>query len=41
VAWVARPGETKPANGLLMVGRTQEEAESRVREWTAAGKPGY
>ena len=41
VAWVARPGETKPADSLLMVGRTQEEAESRVREWVAAGKPGY
>lgn len=41
VAWVVRPGESKPADSLLMVGRTQEEAESRVREWMATGARGY
>jgi hypothetical protein len=41
VAWVVRPGESGPANSLLMVGRTQEEAESRGREWLATGAQGY
>jgi hypothetical protein len=41
VAWVSQPGETKPADSLLMVGRTQEEAEERVREWIKTGRRGY
>jgi hypothetical protein len=41
VAWVVRPGETRPADSLLMVGRTQEEAETRVREWLTTGAKGY
>jgi hypothetical protein len=31
VAWVARPGDGKPVDAVLVVGRTQEEAERRAR----------
>ena len=41
VAWAVRPGESAPAGSLLMVGKTQEEAESRVRAWLATGAQGY
>ena len=32
VAWLTRPGETRPADGLLVVGLTREEAEARARD---------
>jgi hypothetical protein len=32
VAWAARAGESRPSDGALMVGRTREEAEERLRE---------
>lgn len=32
VAWVARPGENKPSDAVLVVGRTRKEAEERLRE---------
>ena len=32
VAWLTRPGETGPADGLLVVGLTREEAEARARD---------
>jgi hypothetical protein len=35
VAWLTGPGETLPAP-VLMVGKTQDEAESRLREWLSA-----
>jgi hypothetical protein len=35
VAWVTRPGESGPYQSVLLVGASQEEAESRVREWVA------
>ena len=38
VAWVTRAGETKPADGLLMVGQTQEEAEARARDRLARAR---
>lgn len=41
VAWAVGPGESTPAGSLLMVGRTQEEAEARVRAWIDAGGRGY
>jgi hypothetical protein len=33
VAWVAKPGDRKPIDSVLQVGRTQEEAEARARRW--------
>ena len=33
VAWVAGPDGTKPVRSVLLVGETQEEAESRARAW--------
>lgn len=35
VAWVTRPGEQAPYQSVLLVGASQEEAESRAREWAA------
>lgn len=32
VAWFSKPGELKPADAVLLVGQTQEEAERRARE---------
>lgn len=32
VAWVSKPGESKPVDAVLVVGQTQEEAERRARE---------
>jgi hypothetical protein len=32
VAWVVRPGESKPSDGVVIVGRTREEAEERLRK---------
>jgi hypothetical protein len=31
VAWVARSGDRKPVDSVLLVGQTQEEAEARAR----------
>jgi hypothetical protein len=39
VAWVAASGKEEPAGGWLVVGRTQEEAEARVRELTPRTRP--
>ena len=33
VAWLSRSGETGPHQSVLVVGETQEEAESKAREW--------
>jgi hypothetical protein len=33
VAWLARTGDGKPEQSVLLVGRTQEEAESNARLW--------
>lgn len=33
VAWAVKPGETKPLGSVVVVGETQEEAESRARAW--------
>jgi hypothetical protein len=35
VAWITRPGENTPSDAVLVVGRTQEEAEGRLRERAA------
>jgi len=39
VAWVVRTPDGKPDQSILLVGRTQGEAEQRARDW-AAGKVG-
>lgn len=41
VAWLTEPGQTGPYQSVLVVGASQEEAESRAREWGArqAGAP--
>ena len=31
VAWVARSGDRKPLDSVLLVGQTREEAEARAR----------
>ena len=33
VAWVTAPQETRPAGAVILVGQTQEEAESNARRW--------
>jgi hypothetical protein len=43
VAWISRPGDAGPYQSILLVGATQEEAESKAREWagrTAAAQAG-
>ncbi len=35
VAWITRPGENGPYQSVLLVGASQEEAESNAREWAA------
>jgi hypothetical protein len=33
VAWLARTGDPRPERSVLLVGQTQEEAESNARLW--------
>ena len=33
VAWITRGGSTKPDRSVLIVGRTQEEAEASAKQW--------
>ncbi|HEY3383333.1 MAG TPA: hypothetical protein VGK32_16290 [Vicinamibacterales bacterium] len=35
VAWISRPGQQDPYQSVLVVGASQQEAESRAREWAA------
>lgn len=35
VAWITHPGESGPHQSVLLVGASQEEAESRARAWAA------
>jgi hypothetical protein len=42
IAWLTRGGDTKPVHAVVVVGETQEEAESRAREWAReASRQGY
>jgi hypothetical protein len=33
IAWVARDGDGKPVNSVILVGETREEAEARARAY--------
>jgi len=33
IAWVSRNGDPKPQGAVVLVGRTQEEAEANARQW--------
>ncbi len=33
IAWVTRGSDTRPVRDVVLVGETQEEAESRARAW--------
>jgi hypothetical protein len=35
VAWISSEAGGKPHRSVILVGRTQEEAEARAREWAA------
>jgi hypothetical protein len=33
IAWVIRPGSPRPDRSAVLIGRSQEEAESRAKAW--------
>jgi hypothetical protein len=33
IAWVSSSGDRKPDRSIVIIGETQEEAESRARAW--------
>ena len=33
IAWVVRSGHDTPEGSVVLVGQTQEEAETRARQW--------
>ncbi len=33
IAWLTRDPDTRPVRDVVLVGETQEEAESRARDW--------
>jgi len=33
IAWISRDGGGKPQQSVILVARTQEEAEARARAW--------
>jgi hypothetical protein len=35
VAWITQPGASGPYRSVVLVGASQEEAESRARKWGA------
>ncbi|HAK57050.1 MAG: hypothetical protein QF463_08980 [Vicinamibacterales bacterium] len=35
IAWIVRAGEDSPDGSVVIVGQTQEEAESHARQWAA------
>ena len=36
VAWITQPGQNGPYRSVLLVGASQDEAETRAREWGTA-----
>jgi len=39
IAWLTRPGQTKPDRSIVLVAATREEAEARARQWAAQQTP--
>jgi hypothetical protein len=35
IAWITREGEEKPHHSVILIARTQEEAETRGQAWAA------
>lgn len=35
IAWVSRPGSHEPERSIVLIGKTQAEAEARARAWAA------
>ena len=33
IAWLSRPGSQLPERSIVLVGKTQEQAEERARAW--------
>jgi hypothetical protein len=33
IAWIVRPGSTQPDRSVVVIGETQEEAETKARMW--------
>ena len=33
IAWLTRSGSDKPERSVILIGETQEEAETRARQW--------
>ena len=33
IAWITRGAETKPERSVVLIGETQEEAETNARKW--------
>jgi len=36
IAWITRPGDTKPYRSVVLVAANQEDAETRARQWADA-----
>jgi hypothetical protein len=33
IAWISHTGDAKPERSIVLIARTQEEAEARARAW--------
>jgi len=33
IAWLSRPGSQEPERSIVLIGKTQAEAEARARAW--------
>jgi len=36
IGWVSLPGSDKPERSIVLIGKTQEEAEGRARAWISS-----
>lgn len=36
IAWITRPGSSKPDRSVVLVAATEQEAEERARRWAEA-----
>jgi hypothetical protein len=39
IAWIVRPGSTQPDRSVVVVGETQEEAETKAKGWAQSNSP--